>query len=104
LPSRAFAEQPPNDINVVRKPAPLDYQTPSEDREKKVTTYDVHGRAGTEDTDDCNQNEKLTFFTKVVELMPKKAEAVFAQLNKTSKMDTQGFCTSLRSRIIYCES
>jgi hypothetical protein len=33
LPSRS--EQPPNDINVVVKPAPLDYQTPSEDRERK---------------------------------------------------------------------
>jgi hypothetical protein len=87
LPSSAL-EQPPNDPNVARKAAPLDYQTPSNHRERKRRrTVD---KAGTEDPPNdlnvaCNRNERLTPFTRsMAKVMPKKSEAVvISQLNKT---------------------
>jgi hypothetical protein len=87
LPSSA-PEQPPNDLNVARKPAPLDYQTPSKDRERKRRR--TTDKAGTEDPPNelnvaCNRNERLTPFSRsTAKVMPKKSEAVVvAQLNKT---------------------
>lgn len=77
-------ERPPNVLNIVRKQAPPDYQTPSADRgRKRQRTSDNAGAP--EDTNERQPNRKLTPFTMGLQkAMPKKAEAVIlAQLSST---------------------
>jgi hypothetical protein len=103
LPSSA-PEQPPNDLNVAEKLAPLGISDAIKGS-KESDDGPVDKEPAQEDTPNdlnvtCNRNERLTPFTRSD---VKKSEAVVvAQLNKTKREWTRKASADPGSRIIYC--